>query len=135
VVSIRSDELVSDLAKYGVVERKSLTLLWPDVIPNELCNHFVRGYFDGDGCWTLRSSGNLRFNLCGTKRFLEVAQSKFISYCGVTKTKIHASGKMYGLDYTGKNASAIGSWLYGRGGPCLARKRTLWNDYHSRRAS
>jgi intein-encoded DNA endonuclease-like protein len=41
-----------DLIKLGCVNNKSLILKFPndDIIPKHLIRHFIRGYFDGDGC-------------------------------------------------------------------------------------
>lgn len=50
--NINSKKVVSDIVKAGCVPKKSLTLTFPSygVIPEELFHHFIRGYFDGDGC-------------------------------------------------------------------------------------
>jgi hypothetical protein len=50
--NINSKKVVSDIIKLGCGPRKSLTLEFPsyDIIPQKLFHHFVRGYFDGDGC-------------------------------------------------------------------------------------
>lgn len=44
--------MVNDLIKLGCVPNKSLILQFPthDIIPEELMPHFIRGFFDGDGC-------------------------------------------------------------------------------------
>lgn len=45
-------EIIKDLEKYGLTERKSLTM--PDLlsfIPEEFKNSYIIGYFDGDGCF------------------------------------------------------------------------------------
>eukprot|EP01083_Nonionella_stella_P023938 66215_1 len=42
--------LALDLIALGCTPRKSLTLKWPNSMPDEFVSHFVRGYFDGDGC-------------------------------------------------------------------------------------
>lgn len=42
-------EFVSNLEKYGVIPNKTYHTFFPD-IPNDLLKHFIRGYFDGDGC-------------------------------------------------------------------------------------
>jgi len=54
----RSKKMVSDLKKVGLFQKKSLTLKFPEsgMIPNELMPHFIRGYFDGDGCITYARS-------------------------------------------------------------------------------
>ncbi len=48
-----------DLLKLGISERKRLTLNFPK-IPNNLVRHFLRGYFDGDGCVFLRNTNKYR---------------------------------------------------------------------------
>lgn len=44
-----SKKLCSDLMNKGCTPQKSLTLDWPKNVPEHLINHFIRGYFDGDG--------------------------------------------------------------------------------------
>lgn len=49
-IIIHNDKLVEDLINLGCTPRKSLTLkFYSNTIPVELVNHFIRGYFDGDG--------------------------------------------------------------------------------------
>lgn len=47
-VSINSNKLVSKLFELGCVQNKTQEIRLPN-IPNEFINHFIRGYFDGDG--------------------------------------------------------------------------------------
>lgn len=51
-LQIGSKELFSDLFNLGVTPRKSKTIKLPS-IPEEFFSHFLRGYFDGDGCVSL----------------------------------------------------------------------------------
>ena len=48
-LSINSKKIIKKLISYGCSPQKSLTLDWPVNIPENLLNHFIRGYFDGDG--------------------------------------------------------------------------------------
>ena len=50
VLAITDNYMCKQLKKIGVVERKSLILQFPDFLRPDLIRHFVRGYFDGDGC-------------------------------------------------------------------------------------
>ncbi len=50
LVRMTSNQLKSDLIKHGCTPRKSLTLKYPTTVPQHLERHFIRGYFDGDGC-------------------------------------------------------------------------------------
>lgn len=53
---IHSIKMMNDLIKLGCVPRKSLILKFPteEQVPKELQRHFIRGYFDGDGCIAMR---------------------------------------------------------------------------------
>lgn len=48
-----SKKISSDLAEKGCYQNKSLTLKFPSesVVPKNLLWHFIRGVFDGDGCF------------------------------------------------------------------------------------
>jgi hypothetical protein len=48
-ILMSSQKTVDDLISHGCTKQKSLTLKPPINIPNNLINHFIRGFFDGDG--------------------------------------------------------------------------------------
>lgn len=54
ILRIGSKIIYNDLLKLGVTPRKSLTIPFPD-IPLQFFFHFLRGYFDGDGCLHLKN--------------------------------------------------------------------------------
>jgi hypothetical protein len=70
-----SDILCNDLIKLGCTPRKSLTLMFPQTIPDDLMNHFIRGYFDGDGSTSIHK-GRFFADFLGTKWFLEELNEK-----------------------------------------------------------
>jgi len=49
---IINKKIVADLNRLGLIPKKSLILDFPTEkqVPHNLMRHFVRGYFDGDGC-------------------------------------------------------------------------------------
>src|SRR3990167_6722771 len=51
---ITSLKLCQDLIKWGCVPRKSYCLEFPKNILDNLMSHFIRGFFDGDGCLSKR---------------------------------------------------------------------------------
>lgn len=60
---IISNKHISEmLAKHGVVKAKTFKLLFPEWLREDLIPHFIRGYFDGDGC--LYCSKKLTYNMC-----------------------------------------------------------------------
>lgn len=48
-IQIGSKEWFQDLLRHGFTQAKSNRMQFPNIPPNML-GHFVRGYFDGDGC-------------------------------------------------------------------------------------
>ncbi|MDL2302602.1 LAGLIDADG family homing endonuclease, partial [Lachnospiraceae bacterium OttesenSCG-928-D06] len=51
-VRINNTNMCRDLISLGCVPQKSLTLTFPseELLPGNYVRHFIRGYFDGDGC-------------------------------------------------------------------------------------
>lgn len=90
-VSVCNKKLVQDLIKLGCVERKSLILTFPsfDIVPKEFVRHFIRGYFDGDGCIHInieRENARLSFN--GTEKFLLRLREILIEELSIPKTEV-----------------------------------------------
>ena len=52
---IRNQKLFDDLYKQGVRPNKTVVGVEIPNLPNELIGHFIRGYFDGDGCYSSKT--------------------------------------------------------------------------------
>lgn len=73
-INICNQQICNDLNKYGCVPKKSLILKFPnkDIISDELIRHFIRGYFDGDGCVHInKKNKSTVINFTGTEDFLD----------------------------------------------------------------
>lgn len=57
-LSFQCRKMSDDLVKLGITKGKTQNLKFPTYIPSHLMNHFIRGYFDGDGCITYNKSRN-----------------------------------------------------------------------------
>ena len=71
--TLANKHLWNTLNNYGCTPNKSLTLEFPN-IPESLVKHFIRGYFDGDGCITrhvYHTCVSPHVELLGTKQVLE----------------------------------------------------------------
>lgn len=82
-----SIKMARDLAKKGCFQNKSLTLTFPieDIVPNHLIHHFMRGYFDGDGC--ISGTKTPSFSVLGTKDFLDKYEDILINNIKCKKNK------------------------------------------------
>jgi hypothetical protein len=128
-IHIYSKTLIESLLVHGIGERKSLTLQFPK-IPDELVNHFIRGYFDGDGCITFYKKLNYapcpNVTIIGTYNFNEILQTYFYKYADVKITKLvkHPSNNLcYAMWCGAGNAIKIREWLYKDATIWLQRKR------------
>lgn len=81
---IEDKHLVEDLISLGVCEKKTLILEYPN-IPAELDSHFIRGYFDGDGCISKTQIGNeapmYEANITSTYEFLKEVYERLPLNC------------------------------------------------------
>lgn len=75
LLKINSTKMCLDLISHGVTERKSLRCCFPTSVPNHLISHFIRGYFDGDGCISI-SNNKPTFNIVGGKEMLVELQKR-----------------------------------------------------------
>lgn len=93
-IEICSAELVQQMVAKGVRQGKSLTLTSEvfSHVPDDLKRHFLRGYFDGDGCMTLgaKYSSGVKYliQIVGTEDFLRNTFCKeFPTNCKLHKYK------------------------------------------------
>lgn len=139
-LTISSKKISQDLEKLGMVKAKSLILKYPN-ISKELNKHFIRGYFDGDGCITssipFRAKrkfvkSDVKWSIVGTKSFCKSVQEILIENISLTKTKIYKKNKIYYLEYKGgKQIKKIKEWLYDNSTIFLKRKYDKFLNYAS----
>ena len=60
-IVLNSYKMCMDLKKYNIHERKSFDIQLPD-IRDDLMPHYLRGYFDGDGCYCIYYSNDIGKN-------------------------------------------------------------------------
>ena len=119
------------LNNYGCTPNKSLTLKFPNCIPNNLIRHFIRGYFDGDGCITRHVYINTvspEINVIGTKDFL----NNIINYSNTTPNirhdKRHSEETLI-LEWHKDDGVKFINYLYNNSSIYLDRKFKLYNFF------
>lgn len=64
ILTMASKHMCEALEKWGLTQNKTFTITFPNFLREDLIPHFVRGYFDGDGCACSTSDkGRPRFQI------------------------------------------------------------------------
>lgn len=104
--------------------------LGPLPIPDQYFQDFLRGEFDGDGCWSSDRRATRRTLLgiftSGSRAYLEWLQKTIERLAGIT------NGHISGIDlrYERGAAEQLGRFMYYAPElPCLSRKRAIWEEW------
>ena len=68
---ISNAQICQDLEKHGAFYKKSLKLQFPLFLEDKLIRHFIRRYFDGDGCITFGRHDFPKVSIASNEEFLE----------------------------------------------------------------
>lgn len=115
-ISFRSKKIAKDLQRFGIVSAKTYIYNIPEkILEHKLFNHFLRGYFDGDGCFsTIKArktnaaesktqtiytvKEKLHWSICGTEKFINQI-SKWLITIGVEPQTVHKQKNIYRIHY------------------------------------
>ncbi len=140
LLRIGSHKLYDDLTKFGLHPNKSLTIQFPS-IPKKYLSHFVRGYFDGDGCVRIdMKKGKQQLlilnKLCtvftsGSKEFLLELALQIHKAIETNLLKVYNGHNSFMLSYTTADSVKIFKFMYGKvkSDAYLARKATTYAEY------
>lgn len=140
LLRIGSHELYNDLTKLGLYPKKSLTIKFPH-IPKKYLSHFVRGYFDGDGCVRIDMKKGKRqplilSKLCtvftsGSKEFLQELAVQVNKAIDTDLLKVYNGHSSFMLSYTTTDSVKMFKWMYGKvsGDAYLERKAAVYSRY------
>ncbi|MHA2279352.1 MAG: hypothetical protein ACXAC5_00465 [Promethearchaeota archaeon] len=122
-ISLQSPVLVRDLEELGCVERKSNVLEFPS-LKRSLLSHFIRGYFDGDGCVCYQNK-TCRISIVGTEKFLTTLRNILVDHeVPFTNPRPRSTDRSWILAGNGnKKARAFYRYLYNGATRYLDRKK------------
>lgn len=134
-----SKHLCEKLAEYGLDQAKTYTLQLP-VLEEPLMKHFIRGYFDGDGCFSVikrndrknPNSKTYQFNITGMEVPLLVIQQHLVDNVGIVKNSLKSRKSTIAvtLHYSGRNiCKKILDYLYDNATIYLQRKYNKYKEY------
>lgn len=128
---INDDHLWNTLNNYGCTPRKSLTLQFPNeniFSDKSLIRHFIRGYWDGDGCLSFKRKNYPCISVIGTNMFINTL-IKYLPIEGKTYQNTESNTITKKLMYNGDNAFAITNYLYNNSNIYLNRKYDIYKAF------
>ncbi len=136
ILRIGSKSIYNDLLSLGVTPKKSLTISFPS-IPTEYLFHFLRGYFDGDGCIYLIEKRYPRIVFTsGSKKFLEGLSNILSKTLQIPLKPVYAqlqdsNNYCYRLHYNTRLSKGILQVMYKdlEKAPYLERKFAIYQKY------
>lgn len=128
-----SKQVADDLTRFNIVPCKTKIYDFPEwLIDHPLVHHFMRGYFDGDGCLR-HDNKQLSFSLVGNKFFLEKFQNILEKQCYIKNNKISKDRNIFKLKYCGnKLVPKICEFLYNNSTFHLDRKYYIYKNMVSK---
>lgn len=130
-LAICNKYMSQQLSALGCVQKKSLVLTFPshDIVPKHLLNHFLRGYFDGDGSCSAsqRHGGGFGYSLScvSTKSFCESILNIWrdtFGYEGYIRHPPKYAETTRELIISGKKIFKVLDWMYDGATVYLERK-------------
>lgn len=136
-MSVSNKHLWNKLNELGCTPNKSLTLKFPKCVFNEkqeLIRHFLRGYFDGDGCLSFRDKEHKRpkIYLLGTVDFLREMETliPFKPLKNIYLKHKNRNNFITGVwSKEGKTAYEFAKYLYENSTIFLDRKYDVYLEY------
>lgn len=140
---VRNKHLWETLNNYGHTPQKSLTLKFPDFSifkDKSLIRHFIRGYFDGDGCFTYDREHNKelgyylkpRLGFIGTKMFLSELSKQIGIDCRWSHDKRNKD-VTWMIWYNREESYELMRWLYDNCSTYLDRKYELYKLFKNKK--
>lgn len=135
-IVINSTKMCRHLISKGVFLRKSLKLIFPtkSIISDKYINHFIRGYFDGDGNIGIRNThryaNNPRVTFIGTEDFLILLKAIFEKDLSVTNVKLQMKrgSKAFSYQKSSNDARKILKYMYDGASIYLDRKYKIFKQ-------
>ncbi|MDX1991110.1 MAG: LAGLIDADG family homing endonuclease [bacterium] len=113
ILQVSSIEFVEHLKRYGVIERKSLTIAWPTFLERTYWSHFMRGCFDGDGYIGISGKQFLMSYATGSVAFAEAIARVIGEAIGYQPNPWkHKKWNSYQVGLYSAKAARFGEWLY-----------------------
>jgi len=130
-LELNSKHLTKSLSSHGCHQAKSFNIVFPEWLAQKFIRHFVRGYFDGDGCICIHQD-QLNILIVSTKEIVESLQTliKRLNVKGHISHPKRYTKNTYRLDFGGsRQVLRFCEWIYKDATIYLDRKYELYVSY------
>lgn len=132
-ISITSSSMTKDLSNLGISDRKTGNEKLP-IIPEDMYPHFVRGFFDGDGCISVSKQTQASF-CCTNEEFLNGIKDK-IGTGTIYKASKNRNVPLYYLCFRSKkDLKTLYLYMYSSGGYKMSRKFKKFHLWYLKHAN
>lgn len=120
---VHSKDIVKILCSKGCIPNKTKKIRFPKGLSKKYINHFVRGYFDGDGSIHFNKPNTIKIRIVGYYKFIKELKEQIKNCARVKATKIKKQQGCWAIEIYGDNARSFCKWIYkGAGKLYLERK-------------
>lgn len=136
---ICSKTIKDDLSHYGITPKKTFTLEPPKFLDEQYYLSYIRGYFDGDGCFYCdKNFQNQIWYICGArKNVLDWIEKILVNQLGILSTGVKVAKTLKNGDpfyqlsfYRGDSIKRIFENLYIDNTICLERKYQKMKNFY-----
>lgn len=133
-VPIYSKKICLDLAKLNCTPNKTFNIKFPeDILQKKLIRHFIRGYFDGDGCISIADTNkpsvsftsNVEFNNGLIQHFKNININCGINYINKNRNLDSSNFQILGFE----NIKNFYHYLYDDSNIFMQRKYLLFQEF------
>jgi intein/homing endonuclease len=138
-VDVTQQGFIKAFAKWGITEKKSLTIEFPTNLPKKMISHFIRGVFDGDGTVTFKYRRN-RHSFIQSARIVTCSK-KFAEGLNEALTKVNIANTirvelrentnrstLYSVCILASGYEAFYNYIYKNSSIHLARKKQVFKQ-------
>jgi len=138
-VRINGKQFCTHLFEKGMVPNKTKILQFPTCVPDELMNHFIRGYWDGDGS-IMPGKNGFSTQVVGTFSFVSKLSEILKQKCNLQSVRVYLhSNQLYKFTKGSRQAEKVCDYLYKDASRFLERKHdkylihkeNLWHNTES----
>lgn len=132
---VHSKKMCEDLISLGCMPKKTLKINFPENMPKKYINHFVRGYFDGDGSIMFNYPNTIKIRIVGNEKFIDALRKTVAKRIKIETPKIKkVEDNLWQTEFYGNNARRFCNWVYkDMGYLYLERKYTRFKNHIRKR--